>query len=79
MKGLKQMFGTLFDKSKRDKEPKGAQGDIDLHNNTGHSTQYYDDEKRVSWDQPGGGTQTNIGPMMMKRRAVMIDTLHQRM
>lgn len=46
-------LGTLFDRNLSDKTPSGAQGHVDLRGpnaGTGHSTQHYDDNTRVSWN-----------------------------
>ena len=45
---------TMYDRGESSKDPKGASGSYNLRGDQkGHSTQYYDDNTRVSWDTDG--------------------------
>ena len=46
------MYGRSYGSSKR---PSGASGSINPRTGEGHSTQYYDDNTRLSWDTDGSG------------------------
>lgn len=47
---------VIFDRSLSTESPVGATGSYDLRgDNGGHSTQYYDDKTRVSWNTDSGG------------------------
>lgn len=56
-RGGRRDGSTMYDPSVRSGErPQGAYGEVNLHGETGaegHSTQYYADGHRVSWDGDG--------------------------
>lgn len=57
----KEFEGTLYDRGMSGKPPAGAGGYVNIHGpqaGQGHSTQWYEDNTRASWDHSPQGDGT---------------------